>query len=205
MEKHKSDKQIELCYSCMNVCLIIIIIIIIVWSEWAEELMKNEEKIHKCLCNVSHFIRYACQVCNHVSRSKDALRKHVSYRHPGTSTCDPDSRRKRSRLNPIPIPLTPGAQASMLLSQANIQANLFGPMMSPTEAAHFVKQEIIKEPPLHHTPTAQPQPPQSPSHLNLQTVPPTSSPKPEKMQTAETNNNNSSNGEIPVGNNNQQQ
>lgn len=165
------------------------------------------KKYTMCLCNVSHFIRYACQVCNHVSRSKDALRKHVSYRHPGTSTCDPDSRRKRSRLNPIPIPLTPGAQASMLLSQANIQANLFGPMMSPSEAAHFVKQEIIKEPPLHHIPTSQPQPqqPQSPSHLNLQTVPPTSSPKPEKMQTAETNNNNSSNGEIQTGINDQQQ
>ncbi|XP_049285703.1 broad-complex core protein isoforms 1/2/3/4/5 [Anopheles funestus] len=43
-------------------------------------------------------VRYACQVCPHVSRSKDALRKHVSYRHPGApSPCDPDTKRKRSK------------------------------------------------------------------------------------------------------------
>ncbi|XP_050071863.1 protein abrupt [Anopheles maculipalpis] len=43
-------------------------------------------------------VRYACTVCSHVSRSKDALRKHVSYRHPGTpSPCDPDTKRKRSK------------------------------------------------------------------------------------------------------------
>ncbi|KAJ8873825.1 hypothetical protein PR048_024661 [Dryococelus australis] len=28
-------------------------------------------------------VNYACRVCSHVSRSRDALRKHVSYRHPG--------------------------------------------------------------------------------------------------------------------------
>ncbi|XP_039282569.1 broad-complex core protein isoforms 1/2/3/4/5 isoform X1 [Nilaparvata lugens] len=28
---------------------------------------------------------YACTVCSHVSRSRDALRKHVSYRHPQTA------------------------------------------------------------------------------------------------------------------------
>uniref|UniRef100_A0A1B6HGB1 C2H2-type domain-containing protein n=4 Tax=Homalodisca TaxID=139475 RepID=A0A1B6HGB1_9HEMI len=28
---------------------------------------------------------YACSACNHVSRSRDALRKHVSYRHPQTT------------------------------------------------------------------------------------------------------------------------
>lgn len=101
--------------------------------------------------------RYACQVCNHVSRSKDALRKHVSYRHPGTSTCDPDSRRKRNRLNPIPIPLTPGAQASMLLSQAN----LFGSMLSASEAQQlFNKQELITTPP---TSLPMNMPPQSPT------------------------------------------
>uniref|UniRef100_A0AAG5D4B8 BTB domain-containing protein n=1 Tax=Anopheles atroparvus TaxID=41427 RepID=A0AAG5D4B8_ANOAO len=45
-------------------------------------------------------VRYACQVCSHVSRSKDALRKHVSYRHPGTpSPCDPETKRKRSKVN----------------------------------------------------------------------------------------------------------
>lgn len=26
--------------------------------------------------------QYACSVCSHVSRSRDALRKHISYRHP---------------------------------------------------------------------------------------------------------------------------
>lgn len=28
---------------------------------------------------------YSCAVCSHVSRSRDALRKHVSYRHPSTN------------------------------------------------------------------------------------------------------------------------
>lgn len=43
-------------------------------------------------------VRYACNVCSHVSRSKDALRKHVSYRHPGApSPCESDTRRKRSK------------------------------------------------------------------------------------------------------------
>lgn len=46
----------------------------------------------------SAFCRYACSVCSHVSRSKDALRKHVSYRHPGApSPSDSESKRKRSR------------------------------------------------------------------------------------------------------------
>lgn len=27
-------------------------------------------------------VQYSCSVCSHVSRSRDALRKHVSYRHP---------------------------------------------------------------------------------------------------------------------------
>lgn len=41
--------------------------------------------------------RYACNVCSHVSRSKDALRKHVSYRHPGApSPCETEARRKRA-------------------------------------------------------------------------------------------------------------
>lgn len=29
-------------------------------------------------------MQYACSACSHVSRSRDALRKHVSYRHPPT-------------------------------------------------------------------------------------------------------------------------
>lgn len=45
------------------------------------------------------YIRYACTVCSHVSRSKDALRKHISYRHPGTpSPCESENRRKRTKL-----------------------------------------------------------------------------------------------------------
>ncbi|XP_037939317.1 mucin-5AC isoform X2 [Teleopsis dalmanni] len=59
-------------------------------------------------------VRYACNVCSHVSRSKDALRKHVSYRHPGApSPCETEARRKRATklLNttsptPSPIPVT---------------------------------------------------------------------------------------------------
>lgn len=31
-------------------------------------------------------VQYACSACNHVSRSRDALRKHVSYRHPPSAT-----------------------------------------------------------------------------------------------------------------------
>lgn len=34
-----------------------------------------------------------------MSRSKDALRKHISYRHPGTpSPCESENRRKRTKL-----------------------------------------------------------------------------------------------------------
>lgn len=41
---------------------------------------------------------YACNVCSHVSRSKDALRKHVSYRHPGApSPCESEAKRKRTK------------------------------------------------------------------------------------------------------------
>ncbi|KAJ6634638.1 Protein bowel, partial [Pseudolycoriella hygida] len=44
-------------------------------------------------------VRYACSVCSHVSRSKDALRKHISYRHPGApSPCESDSKRKRMKV-----------------------------------------------------------------------------------------------------------
>lgn len=44
---------------------------------------------------------YACSACNHVSRSRDALRKHVSYRHPQTpaSLLQPPT--------PTPAPATP--------------------------------------------------------------------------------------------------
>ncbi|XP_059613666.1 uncharacterized protein LOC132259874 [Phlebotomus argentipes] len=49
-------------------------------------------------------VRYACTVCSHVSRSKDALRKHVSYRHPGApSPCESETRRKRAKMMGQPI------------------------------------------------------------------------------------------------------
>uniref|UniRef100_A0A336LNM7 CSON013828 protein n=1 Tax=Culicoides sonorensis TaxID=179676 RepID=A0A336LNM7_CULSO len=92
-------------------------------------------------------MRYACQVCNHVSRSKDALRKHVSYRHPGTSTCDPDAKRKRNRMNILPIPLSPTAQATMMLQhQANnmqMPTGMFMPpqMMNMPDQTQFIKRE----------------------------------------------------------------
>ncbi|XP_026476364.1 protein abrupt-like [Ctenocephalides felis] len=41
--------------------------------------------------------QYACHVCRHVSRSRDALRKHVSYRHPGGGTRNPESNQSRKR------------------------------------------------------------------------------------------------------------
>ncbi|XP_037908928.1 broad-complex core protein isoforms 1/2/3/4/5 isoform X2 [Hermetia illucens] len=51
-------------------------------------------------------VRYACNVCSHVSRSKDALRKHVSYRHPGApSPCESETRRKRSKTLAAPFHL----------------------------------------------------------------------------------------------------
>lgn len=60
-----------------------------------------------------------------MSRSKDALRKHVSYRHPGTpSPCDPDTKRKRSKAN-----LGQMIKQEMLTDQ--------NPM------SHMIKQEIL--------------------------------------------------------------
>lgn len=49
--------------------------------------------------------RYACNVCSHISRSKDALRKHISYRHPSTtsSSSDTESRRKKSAKSVHPL------------------------------------------------------------------------------------------------------
>lgn len=41
---------------------------------------------------------YACSACNHVSRSRDALRKHVSYRHPQTASDTPT--RSNKQLHP---------------------------------------------------------------------------------------------------------
>lgn len=38
---------------------------------------------------------HACTSCPHVSRSRDALRKHISYRHPDEST----SRKKKSKID----------------------------------------------------------------------------------------------------------
>lgn len=82
-------------------------------------------------------VRYACTVCSHVSRSKDALRKHVSYRHPGTpSPCDPDTKRKRSKAN-----LGQMIKQEMLNDQ--------GPM------SQLIKQEIMNDP--HNLPTQQQQ------------------------------------------------
>ncbi|KAM7358686.1 uncharacterized protein ACRADG_003567 isoform 2-T3 [Cochliomyia hominivorax] len=59
-------------------------------------------------------VRYACNVCSHVSRSKDALRKHVSYRHPGApSPCETEARRKRANK----------VLASQLTAAANLTLN----------------------------------------------------------------------------------
>ena len=73
-----------------------------------------------------------------MSRSKDALRKHVSYRHPGTpSPCDPEAKRKRSKVHYHPIikperiddPISAAANqlfANLAASQTNHQSLLGG-------------------------------------------------------------------------------
>ncbi|XP_044740605.1 protein bric-a-brac 1-like [Chrysoperla carnea] len=45
--------------------------------------------------------QHACTVCPHISRSRDALRKHVSYRHPDTNdaNCPPRKRCKATANN----------------------------------------------------------------------------------------------------------
>lgn len=69
-------------------------------------------------------IRYACSVCSHVSRSKDALRKHVSYRHPGApSPCETDTRRKRPKptaLAPVTVETTKPDNEDKNKNQSNI-------------------------------------------------------------------------------------
>lgn len=51
-------------------------------------------------------IRYSCNICSHVSRSKDALRKHVSYRHSGaSSSLEIETRRKRTPKSFSQIPV----------------------------------------------------------------------------------------------------
>lgn len=77
--------------------------------------------------------RYACNVCSHVSRSKDALRKHVSYRHPGApSPCESEAKRKRSKAAAAAaikqelstLPSTSQQYAQMTLQQ-QLQSSLF--------------------------------------------------------------------------------
>lgn len=85
---------------------------------------------------------YACSVCTHVSRSKDALRKHVSYRHPGApSPCESESKRKRSR-----------ASTSMSIAhsqqQQQLQQQLSIPTSSPLtlhSSSPIIKSEIIND------------------------------------------------------------
>lgn len=82
---------------------------------------------------IINIFRYACTVCTHVSRSKDALRKHVSYRHPGApSPCESETRRKRSKL------------ASQLVKQELVDA-----IMKPLENSDIATsslQQMISAP-----------------------------------------------------------
>lgn len=65
-------------------------------------------------------VRYACNVCSHVSRSKDALRKHVSYRHPGASSpCDTDARRKRTKIVHHASPLIPAKNETSTIVESS--------------------------------------------------------------------------------------
>lgn len=82
---------------------------------------------------------YACSVCTHVSRSKDALRKHVSYRHPGApSPCDSESKRKRSRTS---------TSAALAQQHQQLQQQLNIPSSSPSTIATspIIKNEVIND------------------------------------------------------------
>lgn len=82
---------------------------------------------------------YACSVCTHVSRSKDALRKHVSYRHPGApSPCDSESKRKRSRTS---------TSAALAQQHQQLQQQLNIPTSSPSTMASspIIKNEVIND------------------------------------------------------------
>lgn len=82
---------------------------------------------------------YACSVCTHVSRSKDALRKHVSYRHPGApSPCDSESKRKRSRTS---------TSAALAQQHQQLQQQLNIPASSPSTMASspIIKNEVIND------------------------------------------------------------
>lgn len=59
-------------------------------------------------------VNYACGVCSHISRSRDALRKHVAYRHPG------EGREKATLVGPRERRCGPeGRNRSMLGSGTN--------------------------------------------------------------------------------------
>lgn len=74
-------------------------------------------------------MRYACTVCSHVSRSKDALRKHISYRHPGTpSPCESENRRKRTKL----ASQIQQIQAQQMMKDQIAAGNLMFPPNNPT-------------------------------------------------------------------------
>ncbi|XP_055854323.1 PR domain zinc finger protein 1 isoform X2 [Episyrphus balteatus] len=73
-------------------------------------------------------VRYACNVCSHVSRSKDALRKHVSYRHPGApSPCETEARRKRAKGLSTAFPLATSSEQEQMAAQLNPSAFMFMP------------------------------------------------------------------------------
>ncbi|KAH8307484.1 hypothetical protein KR044_013045 [Drosophila immigrans] len=81
-------------------------------------------------------VRYACNVCSHVSRSKDALRKHVSYRHPGApSPCENEARRKRvTKLAAQSTLATGGAAAtpSATATSGDVIGSEAGPSSAPS-------------------------------------------------------------------------
>lgn len=98
------------------------------------------------------FYRYACTVCSHVSRSKDALRKHVSYRHPGTpSPCESETRRKRSKNNNIQIKqeLQQNEPSTSTLQQqlpSSPQISPSTPTSSPMNVSNYLKDSSNLDP-----------------------------------------------------------
>ncbi|XP_058117860.1 broad-complex core protein isoforms 1/2/3/4/5 [Anopheles ziemanni] len=101
-------------------------------------------------------VRYACQVCSHVSRSKDALRKHVSYRHPGTpSPCDPETKRKRSKVNsygqlPKQDVLTDQQAAAILNQQQQQQQQQTTNLLATLTSQGSVIPSILQSMVAHH-------------------------------------------------------
>lgn len=88
---------------------------------------------------------YACEVCSHVSRSKDALRKHVSYRHPGApSPCETEAKRKRSKAAAAAKLQHELASAALMPSTSATQQQLPSPGGQFVGSVHMSLQQQLQ-------------------------------------------------------------